>query len=266
MIYLYCIIGDIDGIDTVDAVGADGLQTAGLTRACALRNATGLSGAPVFVVPHSEIAAMVSLTDQHKIDPAPESVWQHEQLVEALMARHTVLPARFGTIMPDYAALEAELAGRYAGFAADIDRLRGRVEVSVRVMWDENVETTPAAAGPAGGRAYLLMRFEEEKRKQQHRAKAQALAGELHAILAEDTAGNVFRVMATPRLVLTAAYLIERDRLPEFQCRVNRLAARHPELRIASTGPWPAYNFVTAGMAPKTGLASLLQEMMSDVD
>jgi hypothetical protein len=44
---------------------------------------------------------------------------------------------------------------------------------------------------------------------------------------------------------LTAAYLVERDRVATFQQEVEALSATYPALRFLCTGPWPTYNFVS---------------------
>ena len=50
--------------------------------------------------------------------------------------------------------------------------------------------------------------------------------------------------MRTPRLLLSAAYLVERAREAEFVERSQALVAeRPPGLEVLATGPWPPYTF-----------------------
>jgi hypothetical protein len=44
-------------------------------------------------------------------------------------------------------------------------------------------------------------------------------------------------------MVLNAAYLVADERAAEFGAAVTELAAGHPSLQVALTGPWPAYSF-----------------------
>ena len=52
-------------------------------------------------------------------------------------------------------------------------------------------------------------------------------------------------MLATPELLLSAAYLIPRTNLDAFRARVQRLDDQHPALTFVCTGPWPPYSFAT---------------------
>jgi hypothetical protein len=209
---------------------------------------TGLDGAPVWAVAGAGLVAAVSMTDRHSVSPHADLAWQHESVVERLMENGGVLPARFGTLAPDMEALTAQLHNRRTEFAASLDRVRGRVEISVRVLWDD-AGAAPRAAGervdPAPtGRAYLLRRQAEEQSARERQARGAALAETLHAALSAVSVDAVRRVLATPRMLLTGAYLVDRGRMDDFRLRLDALTTQHTSLRFMSTGPWPAYNFV----------------------
>jgi hypothetical protein len=175
------------------------------------------------------------------------------------MADRTVLPVRFGTVLTNEGAVQAVLEAHHADFVACLKRVRGRVELGLRVLWNDDRRPQTAdrredsggrperSEGSAvGGRSYLLARLEEERQVQAHRQQAEALAVELHTPLAQLAAENTRQVLVTPRLLLTAAYLVERDRVEAFRQEVEALRAAYPALRFLCTGPWPPYNFVTA--------------------
>lgn len=211
----------------------------------------GLEGTSLFSVTHQDIAAVVSTLATAKVPPTEDNVWRHEAIVEALMADRAVLPVRFGTVLADEAAVHATLAVHYADFAASLDRVRGRVELSLRVLWNDDVlppQPSPAGGGGCGkgcGRTYLMARLEEERQRQAWRQRAEALAAELHTLLDRLAVESARQVLVTPRLLLTAAYLVERDQVAAFRREVEALSAAHPELRFLCTGPWPAYSFVS---------------------
>src|SRR5919107_92212 len=47
------------------------------------------------------------------------------------------------------------------------------------------------------------------------------------------------------KMIMNAAFLIERDREQEFDSKVKEIAARYEgKLSFKYTGPWPPYNFV----------------------
>jgi len=56
---------------------------------------------------------------------------------------------------------------------------------------------------------------------------------------------NTHQVLVTPRLLLKAAYLVDRERMAIFREEINNLSLAYPTLRFLCTGPWPPYNFVS---------------------
>ena len=47
------------------------------------------------------------------------------------------------------------------------------------------------------------------------------------------------------KMIMNAAFLVERDREAEFDTAVNRIARKFGHrLKFKYTGPWPPYNFV----------------------
>jgi len=144
----------------------------------------GLGERPVQAIAWGDIAAIYSPYD----GPAPRAevahLWRHEAVVEHLLHTHSVLPVRFGALLPDEAALTALLRERHDHFVAGLSRVAGRVEVSVRALWA--AEAPLPASRPAeaeSGRAYMARRMAEaqareaRRRENQQRADAPRDAG-----------------------------------------------------------------------------------------
>ena len=165
------------------------------------------------VVRWGELAAIVGAA------PLPaaadeRSLWHHEAVVEAAMRRGPVLPMRFGSVVDDVTGF---LAARHDELAAGLDRVRGAVEMGVRIV-DEAVE-------PASGTDYLM-----------RRASATALAQRVHAPLAE-------RSRASFRGPHGFAYLVDDAAVGAF-CECVSALSDHVEAELVCTGPWPPYSFV----------------------
>ena len=209
----------------------------------------GLESASLLNIPHQDIAAVVSPLSTTEVLPAEDNLWRHEAVVEALMADRAVLPVRFGAVLASESAVLAVLETHDANFVASLDRVRDRVELGLRVLWDDNqrpATNNAQRSSSSSGRSYLLARLEEERQVRTWRQRAEALATEFHTPLTQLAAESTRQVLATPRLLLTAAYLVERDRMAAFQREVEALSAAYPALRFLCTGPWPPYSFVTA--------------------
>ncbi|MBI5956606.1 MAG: GvpL/GvpF family gas vesicle protein [Chloroflexi bacterium] len=218
---------------------------------------------PLFGVSYQDIAAVVSTLTSAKVQPTEANLWLHETVVEALMVDRAVLPVRFGTVLANEAAVQAVLTAHHADFVANLKRVRGRVELGLRVLWEIEEQGSGGAGEQGGtpapshlrregsGRSYLLARLAEERQVWARRRRAEALAAEIHAPLARLAAEDTRQVLITPRLLLTAAYLVDRDQVATFRQEVEALSAAYPALRFLCTGPWPPYSFVTAG-GPET--------------
>jgi len=218
----------------------------------------GLEDAPLCKLACQDLAGVISSVTTTQVQATESNLWQHEAIVEALMADRAVLPVRFGTVFSNEAAAQAELLTHQADLIASLNRVRGRVELGLRVLRptpfaalrgqatnDERETVALAQSAPASrGRAYLMARLEEEQRARVERQQAEALAAEVHAPLARLVVESVQQVLVTPRLLLTAAYLVERDRVEAFRQEVAALSSAHPALSLLCTGPWPPYNFV----------------------
>jgi hypothetical protein len=87
------------------------------------------------------------------------------------------------------------------------------------------------------GRDYLLARVCEHR-------QAQWAARELHAPLDGLAAASVVRDRAAPPAVLVAAYLVDAVAVEDFRRHAQSIAARHEDMQIHLTGPWPPYSFV----------------------
>jgi hypothetical protein len=160
---------------------------------------------------------------------SPEALWRHEQVVEALMEAADVLPVRYGMRFDDPTAVRAVVERRHDELVAALNRVRGAIELSVRVVADG---APSHSSTPASGTEYL-------------RAKSRGalVARAVHEPLSELARATVSRHPRRPGEVLTAAYLVDRGAASDFAQRVARIQDAHPELRLLCTGPWPPYSF-----------------------
>ena len=196
----------------------------------------GLAEAPLLGIAAGDLLAVVTRHAEALGEPAPDALWAHEEVVEALMADRAVLPMRFGTTLADDEAVRGAVLSRHDELAAALDHVRGRVELGVRaVSTAAGAATTPEPV-PATGRDYIRSRLADGRR-----------AEALHAPLA-DVATDARRQRASqPGEILRASYLVERGDVGRFRAAVDDLSHAHPEVAVLCTGPWPAYSFVGAG-------------------
>jgi Gas vesicle synthesis protein GvpL/GvpF len=169
-------------------------------------------------LPCGSLAALCAPVDAEP-ELTEDALWRHEELVEELMRERDLLPVRYGTRLADEDEALRAVAERAQELRAALERVRGAVELSLRVR------SARPGADPEPLRAPLraLAREECERRP--------------------DGEGELLR----------CAYLVDRERIDEFSATVGRLQQAHPELALLLTGPWPPYSFTTA---KGSGLAS----------
>ncbi len=109
-----------------------------ITDASALQawSAPGINGRPVYLVPEGSIAAVVSDITERRIRPERRNLVAHHAVVKRLMEATTVLPVAFGTIAGGKKAVVKILRDHASSFAAQLDHVRDRVEMGLRVTWD----------------------------------------------------------------------------------------------------------------------------------
>jgi hypothetical protein len=201
----------------------------------------GHGGAPLEAIRTSGIEAVASEHEELDLPADEDALWTHERVVEALMDQGAVLPMRFGSLLESDDEVRVLLANRVAEFRRALDRIRGAVEIGVRVALrgDADARAVPDARGSGAGTAYMLGQLERTR----HHGSVEARVADALTPLARE---HVSRANGSAGASLNSAYLVERDRLDDFVSRASELEGQLTGVRVACTGPWPAYSFANA--------------------
>jgi hypothetical protein len=186
----------------------------------------------------------------------------HEDVLQAVAAKTAVVPFRFGTVYRGLPEVRGLLAARREELEAALERVRGRVELGVK-LWLDRARLEAALGGDdtdavaTTGAAYLQRRSRERKLAEQAAARRAELAALAHErLLAHAVDGVANRPQPreltgrSEEMLLNAAYLVAAgDR--SLHEEVARLAGEHAPLGVVYelTGPWPPHNFVGDGGA-----------------
>lgn len=216
------------------------LHLYGIVEPDARCSGSGLDGATLVRIECGDVAAVASEHAQ-PLDPTPveEALWKHEEVLETLLEAGPVLPVRFGVRFADREALRVGVEPRGVQLADALERVRGRVEVSVRLLARVDAPTSPPAdVGPAAGPGarYLLERLGDE------REAARKLAA-VREKLAPLAVAERTRLLPQPGTPATAAFLVERSDLERFRHEAGELERELDDVALVCTGPWPPYNF-----------------------
>ncbi len=209
----------------------------------------GVAGAKPYLLTCGSITAVVSDFAGDRVPVSRAEVFAHTRVVDTILTAATPLPFRFGTVVRRE-RLESYIEFRKDALHAQLDRVQGCVEMSVKILRDTGQATShPAeeqepAPAPGPGTAFLEAKRRESlgraRQKQQAEKVAAWLAGEMGTVVQESTV----HVQPTEALVVAAAYLVERERLKEYRKHLQGVLREAPaDLRFLASGPWPPYSF-----------------------
>jgi Gas vesicle synthesis protein GvpL/GvpF len=217
----------------------------------------GVADATVRPVVHEGLAALVSDVEGDSLAAARE-VRAHWRVLEEASRSATVLPVRFGTVMDsDEAVRERLLRAGGERLAAALERLVGRVQLSVKGEYDEDallrdvVKGTPALeeqrrriqALPADASYYERIRLGEAvaARVEERRNSDTGFALERLAPLA---VASQAEAISAPEAAFNLAFLVDGDRIDDFSAAVGELGREYGEaLKLRYVGPLPPYSF-----------------------
>jgi hypothetical protein len=101
-----------------------------------VRSFSGVGGANVEFIAEGSLAAVVSQLGTEKVRPQRANLAAHHRILHDLAEQRPVLPVAFGTITGDEEQLRRVLRRNREALAGLLERLRGKVEMGLKVYWD----------------------------------------------------------------------------------------------------------------------------------
>jgi hypothetical protein len=212
----------------------------------------------VFTVHHGELAAVVSDTPLRIYDPTRENVLAHEFVNETVMREFTVIPMSFGTLFRTEDDIVELLKSTYQAFDDVLQKMKDKIEFGLKVLWDRD---SVIATIEAENDEIRRLKDEITRNAQSSTYFARMQLGRLIEGALEE-AGNRFvrdvhealkpAAVASrsnkpigDRMIMNAAFLVDRDQERRFDERVKEVSHKYEGLlSFKYTGPWPPYNFV----------------------
>ena len=216
----------------------------------------GLEDAEVYTINYQNLAAIVSDSGLLEIDPTRKNVLAHTIVQDELLKKYTLLPMGFGMVATSKDGVLRLLDKNYEALAKELKRLAGKIEVELKIFWDEKAMTSEnkelfgklknkidsaSSAAEAQRLAIEVGMAVERIVREWKDTYAQQVYAALKGLAIDARLNNPQGV----KNLLNASYLIERAKEREFIEQVHKLDAQYKgKMNFKYIGPLSPYNFV----------------------
>lgn len=178
----------------------------------------GFEGQEVYTMDYKDYSPVVSDAEMRDYAVSEEEVEIHKKVVEQVMLEYNVLPVAYGMIFKNKKLLTIAMGAGYAAMKKASETVGSKVELGVKVFIPKGLE------GWNGQREACRSEYLDALKSVSSDSKELKLFSE--------------------RLVLNAAFLVDRSGIDEFSERVGELTSKYDQVKTQYSGPWPPYNFV----------------------
>jgi len=210
----------------------------------------------VYTINFKDMAAVVSDIPLAPLDSTRENVLAHERVNETVMRDNTVIPMSFGTIFKTREDIVELLRSAYDAFADVLSKMQDKLEFGLKVLWDrdeivraieqedEDIHRLKSEISSQKGSTYFArMQYGRLIDGALQQRSERYVAEFLQRLRDVSVASRVNRAIGD-KMIMNAAFLVQRDQEPAFDRRIKEIASSFDKLTFKYTGPWPPYNFV----------------------
>jgi Gas vesicle synthesis protein GvpL/GvpF len=223
----------------------------------------GINGEPIRIISAEGLGALTSDVPEEPVEAGRDELLTHSRVLESALERGTVLPMRFGVVMPSDAAVRKELLAAHSEeLTAQLDEMNGKIEVNIKGLYDERsvLRELVQENGEIAGLREALRDQPEDATYYERIRLGELVAAALdarrsadeHQIvdrLAEHALGVELGGAMHERMAVNASFLLERERTGEFDRALDQIASEHGgRIRFRYTGPLPPHSFVELSM------------------
>lgn len=226
----------------------------------AVRGIGGM-GNRVYTVHQNGLAAVVSDSPIVKYPVSRDNIMPHQQVLEEVMGKFTVLPVRYCTIAENEDKIQQKLLKpRCQEFRDLLAQMGGKTEVGVRAFWTSSDGIFAEIAAENEEIGQLKNRIEAEKSAQKVYAGKIKIGEMIKRALEEKKQTEALALLAALKPLsvdlrqhqvygdqnfFNAAFLVEKTKQTEFDEKMNELEKKVGQrTKLKYFGPVPAYNFV----------------------
>ena len=234
-LYLYCIIPKNTEVELTES---------------------GMEKKKLYAIEFKDLMAIVSDSDYKVYDLSSENLFTHEGVIREIMGKTDVLPFNFGNVLKSQKDLIKFLDNTYEHMGKTFKKISGRLELGLKVLiksekFSDEVENTEIKQLKK-----LILNTDEKKAFSLKVELGKLVQKSLEQIQSKYEA-KIFNYLkqycsdaktsncSTVKMILNAAFLIDKDKQAIFDEEVNKIINQYEEnFDFKYSGPWPPYNFV----------------------
>lgn len=207
----------------------------------------GIEGNQVFLYPASDLAVIVSEHSSSE-NLNQKAAMDHARVIADCFKMSTVLPFRFGTVFADDDALRRSIRSNQRQFVTNIDRLRGKAEMHLKVMLDdccrEQIRRFVPETAHAVGKEYLSNLRENATLQRERQTRARAISVQMHRMFSPLAEEVTCKRTDAGKMLLDIAHLIDSKAIERYQNKYSSATMLMKDCQMQLSGPWPPYHFV----------------------
>ena len=217
----------------------------------------GVDGNEVYTINYKDLAAVVSDASNSSYEILRQGL-THQKVVENVMKKYTLIPMSFGQVPKSKDDVKGFLSEHYLEMKKMIEKLDGKVELGVKVSWkmDEIMKDiikssdririlskqikvkTPEKAYPLKIELGKLVADALSR-------KGEKIANDVYTSLGHLAVGRKENKPVGDKMLLNAAFLVEKEKEKEFDEKVNEAEKKYGDKVTFKYVLSPPYNFVS---------------------
>ena len=216
----------------------------------------GMNKEKIFTIEYKDLLAIVSESPYKVYDLSEENLLIHEHILRKIMEKSDVLPFNFGNVLKSKKELFKFLDGTYIHMLKMLRKVSDKIEVGLKVFikneyFNDEIETDEIKKfkkqieGMNEKQAHLIKvdlgKMVEKSLEQKRKEYEEKIFGFLKQYCKYAKANDC----STVKMILNAAYLVDKDKKAIFDEKVNEICSKYDEkFNFKYSGPWPPYNFI----------------------
>jgi hypothetical protein len=193
----------------------------------------GVAGERLTTFTYAGFQCFVSGFSERNTLSGKESALAFHQVLQEIFNQTAIIPFRYPTTVDNETALRSFLEEQAVKYQAALERLRGMVQMEIRVSWNPDAESNSAVAEKQSGGDYLRAKLRRE-------SLMKILCAALRSCV--DAWVSDWRQRPSSQGVRIFA-LVARSAVENFKSGLARMPVG-PEWSVRASGPWPATEFI----------------------